>query len=196
MIFGENGNGKSSIADALISLCTDTIGSIRDKSSTDRSFIKSLGCSPNDVNIKLSTDSGTYSAQLNASGSTFIKTPNISFPTVRHLRRSHIIHLIDAEPSKRYEVLKDYIDVSSIIKSEDELRKAKKSADDAFYKINITISSATKAIETSWNTEGRSGNSWEEWAKSESGKDITEQIEIQKRYNALVALWNDISVKR
>jgi len=126
MIFGENGNGKSSIADAFIVLCTDNLGSIRDKSSIDKDFIRSLGSDVKDVSIKLSTDKGIFKTELNSSGSTFIKTPAEGLPTVRHLRRSHIIHLIDAEPAKRYEVLKDYIDVSEIMKCEDELRKAKK----------------------------------------------------------------------
>ncbi|MBK7816426.1 MAG: AAA family ATPase [Sphingobacteriaceae bacterium] len=43
MIFGENGNGKSTIADALICLLTDNKGSLDDKSSVDISFLKSLG---------------------------------------------------------------------------------------------------------------------------------------------------------
>ena len=75
MIFGENGNGKSSIADAMIALCTDNLGSIRDKSSTDKGFIKSLGCAINEVSLKLNTDKGIFTAKLNPSGAAFVKNP-------------------------------------------------------------------------------------------------------------------------
>jgi len=189
MIFGENGNGKSSIADALIVLCTDNLGSIRDKSSIDKGFIRSLGSAIKDVSIKLTTDEGTYKSELNPSGTTFIKTPSTGSPTVRHLRRSHIIHLIDAEPAKRYEVLKDYIDVSEIMKCEEELRKAKKSCSESFQKLKTTISSATAVLESTWRAESNPLDSWESWAKSESEKDISKLLERQTKILQLLKDW-------
>jgi ABC-type transport system involved in cytochrome c biogenesis ATPase subunit len=196
MIFGENGNGKSSISDSLISLCTESFGSIRDKSSTDRAFIRSLGSITDGVTIKLHTDTGIYNAQLNASGASFIKNPISGMPNVRHLRRSHIIQLIDSEPSKRYEVLKDYIDVSNIIKSEDELRKAKKKADDDFKKIEIAINSAKQALEKSWLSEGQGQSTWQLWSKAEAEKNISSEIELQRSHEVVIKIWSDLSVKR
>jgi energy-coupling factor transporter ATP-binding protein EcfA2 len=195
MLFGENGNGKSSIADALVCLCTESMGSIRDKSSVDRAFIKALGNNNQDVSLKLITDAGAFSAQLNASGAAFVKTPATGMPTVRHLRRSQIISLIDSEPSKRYEVLKDYIDVSHIIKAEDELRKAKKAADEAFNNIKNTINAATGTLQKCWVEEGKPHISFKDWAKTESEKDITQQQETQQQYLQLVNSWTMVGHK-
>ncbi|ATP57789.1 hypothetical protein CPT03_15610 [Pedobacter ginsengisoli] len=196
MIFGENGNGKSSIADAMIALCTDNLGSIRDKSSTDKGFIKSLGCAINEVSLKLSTDKGIFTAKLNPSGATFIKSPETGAPSVRHLRRSHIIHLIDSEPGKRYEVLKDYIDVAEIMKCEEELRKAKKTTAEAFQKLKATIIAATSVLENTWKAEGSPMTTWEAWAKSESDKDISKLIERQNKILQLLKDWNTVVSKR
>ncbi|MBG6236299.1 hypothetical protein IWX76_002880 [Pedobacter sp. CAN_A7] len=196
MIFGENGNGKSSIADAFIVLCTDNLGSIRDKSSIDKEFIRSLGSDAKDLKIKLATDSGIFNTALNASGTGFIKTPSAGFPVVRHLRRSHIIHLIDAEPAKRYEVLKDYIDVGEIMKCEEELRKAKKSAVLAFSQLKAVINSATETLIKSWQLENSPMGSWEIWAKAESSKDISKLLERQGKIKQVLQDWITLLSKR
>lgn len=196
MIFGENGNGKSSIADSLIALCTDDLGSIKDRSSTDKGFVKSLGCNADEVYLRLNTNEGVFTAKLNDSGSTFLKKPKTGAPHVRHLRRSHIINLIDSEPSKRYEVLKDYIDVAEIMKCEEELRKAKKTTSEAFQKIKATITSATAVLETTWKAEGSPMTTWELWAKSESDKDISNLIGRQNKILQLIKDWNDVVSKR
>lgn len=196
MIFGENGNGKSSIADAFIVLCTDNLGSIRDKSSIDKEFIRSLGSDAKDLMIKLTTDSGAFSTGLNASGTGFIKTPSTGFPIVRHLRRSHIIHLIDAEPAKRYEVLKDYIDVTEIMKCEDELRKAKKSAGLAFTQLQGIINSSTDTLVKTWEMENNPMGSWETWANAESGKDISKLLERQVKIKKILQDWVSLLAKR
>ena len=195
MLFGENGNGKSSIADALVCLCTDNMGSIRDKSSVDRAFVKALGSNNQDVVIKLLTDGGAFTAQLNTSGAAFIKTPTTGLPTVRHLRRSQIINLIDSEPSKRYEVLKDYIDVSNIIKGEDELRKTKKTADEVFVTIKNTIKTATDTLQKCWEEEGKPETSFKNWTKSESEKDITKEQKTHQQYLQLSKSWTVVGHK-
>ncbi len=56
MVFGENGNGKSTITDSLVCLCTDEHGSLDDKSSIDKSFYTSISSKPTDLKIELKTD--------------------------------------------------------------------------------------------------------------------------------------------
>jgi energy-coupling factor transporter ATP-binding protein EcfA2 len=196
MLFGENGNGKSSIADAIVTLCTDRLGSIRDKSSVDHGYVKSLGSNTKDVSIRLVTDAGSYNAQLNPSGTTFTKTPETGAPTARHLRRSQIIHLIDAEASRRYEVLKDYIDVTNIIKGEEELRKAKKTAEGNFKTVLSTLTSAKTTLNNCWIEEGRPGKDCDEWSKAESEKDLTDQKRKQTILNTLVDSWKTVVAQR
>ncbi|MES2268691.1 MAG: AAA family ATPase [Bacteroidota bacterium] len=196
MLFGENGMGKSTIADALVCLCTDKLGSISDKSSIDKDYIRTLNCQSSEVAIKLETNTGTYLAKLNGTGSSFVKTPIDNIPTVRHLRRSQIISLIDAEPSKRYEALKDYIDVANIIKSEDELRKAHRTTINALENIRKAIIYAESTLKNSWEAEGSPNTSFHEWAKLEADKDITEQQLLHQSYIGIIGAWREVESKR
>lgn len=196
MLFGENGMGKSSIADALVCLCTDKLGSISDKSSIDKDFIRTLGADAKEVAIKLDTDKGAFIARLNSTGSAFVKTPAANLPVVRHLRRSQIISLIDAEPAKRYEALKDYIDVANILKSEDELRKASRNAETSLNSISKTISAAESLLKSSWEAEGSPGTSFLDWAKAESQKDVSQQQSIQDKYIGIINAWREVESKR
>lgn len=197
MIFGENGNGKSTIADAIVSLCTNSLGSIRDKSSTDKGFIKSLNCANfKDVYIKLVTDLGAYSARCNATGSSLEKTFSGTLPIVRHLRRSQIVNLIDSEPSTRYESLKDYIDVSGIIKSEDQLRKLGKSVAEELRTLTGIIDNAEKTLKKQWEEEGMPNDNYEAWAMSESQKDITEQQKSLEKLLVATNSWTETKSKK
>lgn len=191
MIFGENGNGKSTITDSIVCLCTNEHGSLDDKSSIDKSFYNSLNSTPEDVEIILNTDTGVFTAKMSKAG-IFAKSPDKGHPTVRHLRRSQITQLIEEQPAKRYEKLQSYIDVNNIAKAEDALRKAKKDTDDELKIIIATLNNATKTLEDVWKAEGMPLTSWEEWAKSESARDITAEIkkyhflqEIQKNWIAI-----------
>ena len=66
MIFAENGNGKSTISDALTCLLTKDIGSINDKSGHDPKYLKTIGKDP--AKIKLVSDAGTFSATISGNG--------------------------------------------------------------------------------------------------------------------------------
>src|SRR5690606_24398157 len=89
MIFGENGNGKTTIADALVCLCTDGCGSVEDKPSVDKSYLCSVGAIPPDVSIELETDVGKFKASLNTRPqATFTKSPADGMPNLRFLRRT------------------------------------------------------------------------------------------------------------
>jgi hypothetical protein len=63
MIFAENGNGKSTIADALISLFTDGLGSMQDKSSVDKTYITFLCNEPEKLKMSLKTNTAEYIAK-------------------------------------------------------------------------------------------------------------------------------------
>lgn len=197
MLFGENGNGKSTIADGIVCLCTNEHGSLDDKSSIDKAFYFALDCKPEDVQISLSTDAGIFTAKASKTG-TFIKTPDSGHPMVRHLRRSQIMQLIEEQPSKRYEKLQSYIDVNNIAKSEDTLRKAKKEADQELKLVTDILKNATAVLTQAWNNEGRPMNSWEDWAKTESAKDVSTESSRHAALQDVLDSWatvNDIRLQ-
>lgn len=172
MVFGENGNGKSSISDALICLCTDTIGSLTDKSSVDKKFLRALNSVAEDVSISLQTTIGTFTAQLNANGTTFTKAPAEGLPQVRQMRRKQVTKLLDAEPSERYAELQEYIDVSEILKCETALRTLEKELKASLKSQRAVAKEAEKVLLTIWEKEGKPGEGWGNWSEQEAARDI------------------------
>lgn len=191
MIFGENGNGKSTITDSLVCLCTGDHGSLDDKSSINKSFYTSISRKPEDVKIALSTDAGSFLTTL-SSTATFIKTPNVGHPIVRHLRRSQITQFIEEQPHKRYEQLHSFIDVGNISKSEDALRKLMKDTEDDQRVAISTLNSASTTLEQAWIKEGKPLANWESWAKQESGKVIESEEKRHTLLQSVITKWNSI----
>lgn len=191
MIFGENGNGKSTITDSLVCLCTDEHGSLDDKSSIDKSFYTSIARQPQDVKVTLSTSAGNFQASL-SSAKVFLKNPTSGLPLVRHLRRSQITQFIEAEPNKRYEHIHDFIDVGNVFKCEDTLRKLQRDTQ-AEQDIAIsTLTNASNTLEQAWIKEGRQLANWEAWAKQESEKDIAEEEKKYRNLQDVTGKWKSI----
>ena len=200
MVFGENGNGKSSISDALICLCTDSIGSLTDKSSVDKKFLRALNSKTADVSISLQTTIGTFTAQLNPNGTTFTKNPADGLPKVRQMRRKQVTKLLDAEPSERYTELQEYIDVSEILKCEATLRAYEKTLTTSLKTQNAVAKEAGKVLSTIWEKEDKPGEGWEEWSEQEASRDINELNQKLAALNSFLDNWrtayNGIEVYR
>lgn len=192
LIYAENGNGKSSIADALVSLCTDGVGSLDDKSNKDFSFLKSLGATNNDLLIELKTDSQTYKATLSASSNKIIKTPNSNLPKLNALRRAQITSFIESPASERYKVLASFIDVSNIQKSEAELKKLILSLDRDFGQNTKSLSDAKHILNEIWEKEGKPLENLKSWVQSEIKKDNSKLNKELKDNSAVLQLWNNL----
>lgn len=189
MIFGENGNGKSTITDSLVCLCTDKKGSLDDKSSIDE-FFASITRKPEDVKIALVTDAGSFQATL--ASKSFLKNPLDGQPLVRHLRRSQITQFIEAQPNKRYDQLDAFIDVENIVKAEEALRKLERETEDE-QKVEIrTLAKATSTLEDAWRSEGSPLSSWEDWAHQETIKDIAQEDKKYKTLQDVSTKWSSI----
>jgi energy-coupling factor transporter ATP-binding protein EcfA2 len=193
MIYAENGNGKSTIADALICLFTSEKGSIADKSGTDPKFIKSLNAT--EAKIALDTDKGIFTATLSGTSRDFIKSHHEFNPDLRYLRRSQIVDLLNLKPSERYERLKNYIDVSGLYKSEEDLRKLVRDTDAEVENLVSVIENAKSTLEATWIKEGSPLDDMLIWAKEESEKDLTKEgIKLQE-VKILSQQWTDIQSK-
>lgn len=195
MIFAENGNGKSTISDAFVCLLTNEKGSLDDKSSIDLQFLKSLGTGTGEASISLDTDIGTFTATLSGTSKTFVKNPIVGIPSIRFLRRNQIINLINAEAAKRYDTLKDYIDVSKILTSEDALRKVNKEVDKDLKNTAGILSSATTTLERSWVIAEKPENDMLIWAKAQSEKDLSKETTDYKVLVELINEWRAIDIK-
>lgn len=188
MIFGENGNGKSTIADALICLLTDKMGSLDDKSSIDKSFLKSLGTGTGETKISLTTDTGTFSATLSGTTKAFTKTPAIGLPALRFVRRSQIINLMNAQATGRYDTLKDYVDVSGIYASEEELRKTFRDTDQNLTIAENSLLTTYDMLEQTWIKDGKPDGDLMVWAKKQSEVNTSKD---QSDYDILSDLLNE-----
>lgn len=195
MIFGENGNGKSTIADAFICLLTDYKGSLDDKSSVDNAFLKSLGTGTGEAKISLTTDTNTFSATLSGASKVFTKNPATGFPALRFLRRSHIINLMNAQASGRYETLKDYVDVSGVYASEEELRKMLKETELNLNTTTSNLLTSNETLDKIWVDEGKPEKTFLIWAKKRAEADISkEQIKF-KTLTELLNQWRAVDTK-
>lgn len=195
MIFAENGNGKSTIADAFICLLTENRGSLDDKSSIDPQFIKSLGTGTGETKITLNTDTGTYSASLSGTAKDFTKTPATGLPPLRFLRRSQIINIMNLKPSERYNSLKDYIDVSSIYASEEELRKTNREVDSELENSVRVLASAKDTLEQAWIKEGKPQGDIMVWAKAQAEMDLSKDKVALQTLKVLTNEWRAIDNK-
>ena len=193
MIFGENGNGKSTIIDALTCLLTENRGSIEDKSETEQKYLKSIGKS--EAKITLDTNGGSFSASITGNGRTVVKNPEAGHPTLKFLRRKMIVNLIEAKASERYKELKDFIDVAEIFKCEDELRKAKRSTELDFNSKVAIIAESSETLENAWVEEGSPSTSYLAWAETQATIDVSDLTAETQKFRNLKSKWSNIISK-
>ena len=173
LVFGENGTGKSTIADALDFVCNRHFGSLEDRSMSaqPKSHVTSLGQDPKKLKVVLAASVGTFTGTLSKVGP--VITPAAGCPDARILRRSNILQLLDAQPKQRFEALKAFITVPGIEKSEESLREACRTADANYNEAVRAYTQASTALEGLWTAEGRPGKSALEWAAAEAAKDLS-----------------------
>ena len=174
LIFGENGTGKSTIADAFDFLCNGSYGSLETYSLGEpaKKYVPSLGTLPSALKVTLSSGSLTWVASLGKDGPTV--TPLGSYPDARILRRKAILKLIEAQPKQRFEELKTFIAVPNIEKSENALREVVRTTEDWFNEYTRALGQAKDALEQLWTKEGKPNSDAFVWAEAETSKDITQ----------------------
>lgn len=192
LIYSENGNGKSSIADAFVCLCTDGIGSLDDKSNKDFSFLKSLGSTNSDLLIQLQTDTTLFKATLSSTSNKIIKSPSTNLPKLSALRRAQITSFIEDTPSERYKVLSSFIDVSNIQKSEAELKKLIASVDRDYNANTKSLSDAQHTLNDIWTKEDKPLGNLNSWVQSEIKKDNTKLAKELQENNVVLQSWSSL----
>jgi energy-coupling factor transporter ATP-binding protein EcfA2 len=169
LIFGENGTGKSSIADALDFVCNNEFGSLRDRSgTTPHAHIVALDAQPNELEVALHFGGKQWRAKLQGRNP---KTTPAQQPRAFILRRADITRVMEAQPADRYKTLQAYITVPNVERAEAELRKATRDAAEAVERAVKEHRTANDALEKFWIAEGRPEGDPLRWAQRKTSED-------------------------
>jgi recombinational DNA repair ATPase RecF len=171
VVYGENGTGKTAICDGLEFLGKGTVGSLENRGlgKTER-YWQSLGRNASDVSVSLETSEGSCTGTIQKG--VVVALPGEQRPRVELLRRSDILHLVEARPGDRYEAIRRFIDVSGVEACEGTLRELTKTVirerDEALARVHEN----RLAIEHFWNEAGQPAPGAMDWAKKQASQDV------------------------
>lgn len=185
IIYGENGTGKSTIADALDFIGNGNVGSLDERGlgRTAARYWHSVGKRPGDTAVKLETSSGICTASIHNGEITV--TPCEKQPAVKVLRRKQILNLVEARPGERYKAISQFIDVDGIEQSEASLRSLIKDIEQDVGVAVVRIQENREAVENFWVQAGSPGDDALEWAKVEAKKDWADFDNARKALDTL-----------
>ena len=186
MIFGENGTGKSTLVDALDFIFNRDC-SLKEKSSTNiRSHLPALGFKPNDVKVFIESKKGMiWEGKLNGSKPEIKGSNNIL--SVGVLRRDKVLKL-NAQPTKRYEALKDFIELPNIRSSEKSLRELIRDIERQLDQNIQNKGSKEEDLQQVWEKEGKKGESFLSWVEEISKKQDEELKKKISKYEKFIEL--------
>ena len=122
LIYGENGTGKTTICDAFEFLASDRIGSLEDRGMGKglEKFWPTAGKPASALAVELETNTSKCLGKI--VDKKVSVTPAASRPKIELLRQRQILELIQAQPARRYEAIKRFIDIDTFERSEETLR--------------------------------------------------------------------------
>lgn len=176
MIFGENGTGKSTIVDALDFICNERFGSLSDRSSTKpQKHLVALGAKLSDLNVEMVFDKQTWTGRMaKRKGGDSPQTEGpAGRPVARILRRSSVLRLIEAQPSKRYEEIQEFIDLPQIEKAERDVSRAHDELEDKLNATTQSIRDAEELLQKICAEEGNPGADYMRWAEDVAKADAS-----------------------
>ena len=191
MIFGENGTGKSTIIDAMDFIFNKECGSLKEKSLTKikNHYLPSLGSNSQDVEVSICSQSYKWKGKLNGS------IPEIEGSNqpllVNILRRSKILELVNAAPKKRYEALKNFIELPNIRSSESSLRDCLREIEKDINNKTSTNQNQKETLQESWEGEGSPGDDYLKWAEDKSKKQPQELKNKVEKYKKFITFFEN-----
>lgn len=191
IIYGENGTGKSTVADAFDLLGNGKIGSLENRGlGIHRKYWHSIGKNSADVKVTFGTSSGECVVAL---GKNDVNVVNPTLrPQVTVFRRSQILQLIEAKPADRYAAIRRFVDVTGVEESEATLRGLIRTKDGEYTIATTRVSENRDEIERFWLQAGNPGASSVAWAKQETQKDQGYLDQRKASIDRLVGLWDSL----
>lgn len=176
LIFGENGSGKSTIADAIDFVCNQSLGSVRMRSGTKPNHIIAAEAKASDLNVKLVFDGKSWDAFLRSNKPVSIPA---DAPKAFVLRRADITRIMESTDSDRYKALQSFITVPKIEVAEGSLRSLYKNVANEVERETAQRVGAEETLQNYWIEEGKPQNDPFTWARSVV-KEPLEQLHQQK----------------
>jgi len=192
MIFGENGTGKSTIVDAIDFVYNENFGSIDQRSTTGSKadLLASLGSPANGLKV-ISKYAGNNWTGIIGHGKKPVSTGSGDKPTVKILRRSEILKIVDGQPTARYEALKSFITVPKAENNENALRTSVNDTDKKYNDAVIVYQQAEQSLKEAWEVEGKPDGDYKRWAKSKSEIDATTLAKSSSHLDTIIQKMND-----
>lgn len=187
VIYGENGSGKSTLCDGLELLGNQDMPSLagRGLGNKTQKYWHSISGSPSDLEVRLDTASGTCVATL--TGAQVSVSPTSLQPRVRSYRRRDLSRLLEAEPGKRFDAIRPFVDLSAYEVSEENLRRLAKRLKADRDGALAAILENERSLEASWQTAGSPPPDKFEWAKGILGVDDSQAEKERQAINELLA---------
>jgi len=166
LIFGENGTGKSTLADAIDFLCNNDFGSLGLKSGVRAAkHVVAVNAHAADLSVEMVYGGQRWRASLRgAKPVTMPAKPKP--PRAFVLRRADITRIMEATDSQRYKSLQAFITVPRIERAEEALRKASRAVSAQVDSAIQQKGSAEAMLEELWIAEGRPGENFLAWARA------------------------------
>ena len=195
LIYGENGTGKTTICDAFEFLANERIGSLEDRGMGKglEKFWPTAGQSAASVAVDLETTANKCSGRIVDKKAQV--SPASARPRVELLRQRQILELIQAQPAKRYEAIKRFIDIDAFEKSEESLRQLGKTLagdkQSAIAAEQENLGALQSFYETAGSPDGLNAVSWakQKLAEPSAGleADISALNKLRSAYDVLGA---------
>jgi hypothetical protein len=204
LIYGENGTGKTTICDAFEFLTKDNIGSLdsRGLGAGVRKYWRTIGKPAHQFAVELETSSGQCTGKLAGNMATVL-TGAVP-PRVELLRQRRILELIEAQPAKRYEAIKGFIDIEAFERSEEALRQLGKSLGTEKQAADAAVQENLAALQDFYEAAGSpAGLNAVTWAKQKLAEpttgldaDVKAITKLREAFSALAGYPEKLETKR
>lgn len=179
LIFGENGTGKSTLVDALDMVGNSKPGSLEDRSSTSpySQFLPSIGHKAAQMTVQAMLAGHLWDAKFSGANIRSTTQPAGSSqetPIIRILRRAKLLDLIEAQPAKRYESLKQFIDVNGVELAESRLATLVTTLNNEFNTATRDYTNAATQLNALWLAEGSQDGDYRTWAQNKSSIQVSD----------------------